>query len=161
MMMMNFMLSLWFILIKHPLAMGAILLVQTTLVSLILGNLSLNFYYSYILFIVMVGGMMVLFLYMTSIASNEIFKKNWMIISVPLVITLSILIMFNEKAHLLINNEELSKLNHIDEFPTILNKFFNFPTSTVMMFLFIYLLLTLIAVVKITSLKLGPLRHMN
>jgi NADH-ubiquinone oxidoreductase chain 6 len=48
-----------FIQIKHPLAIGIILLIQTIITCLIRGLINKRFWFQYILFIVFVGGMLV------------------------------------------------------------------------------------------------------
>nr|AXS66148.1 NADH dehydrogenase subunit 6 [Tenebrionoidea sp. 23 KM-2017] len=164
-MMSNIMLSLMLIFLKHPISMGSTLLIQTTIVSLILGNLNLNFWFSYILFIVMVGGMLVLFIYMTSIASNEQFSKKLMKL-VPLMIGMLIMSPFilnklNYTFNLNMKNEEFLVLNNHLEFQQILNKFIMYPSMLIFMFMVIYLLITMIAIVKITKLSYGPLRQFN
>nr|AXS65868.1 NADH dehydrogenase subunit 6 [Tenebrionoidea sp. 10 KM-2017] len=160
MMILNFTLTIIFLFLKHPMSMGSVLLMQTILVSLIMGNLSFNYYYSYILFIIMVGGLMILFLYMTSIASNEPFSKNFLLL-IPFSLLLFQFMTNKNLFNFFINNEEMLKMENFKEFNYILSKFINLPSSLIMLFLFIYLFLTLIAIVKITSLKNGPLRQLN
>ena len=50
--------------------MGLTLLIQTILVSIISGLITKTFWFSYILFLVFLGGILVLFIYVTSLASN-------------------------------------------------------------------------------------------
>nr|QWZ46411.1 NADH dehydrogenase subunit 6 [Philolithus aegrotus] len=156
----NFMMTMIFISLTHPLSMGLILLIQTLLVSMISGNFSFNFWFSYILFLIMVGGMLILFMYMTSIASNEKFSFNMksMVIPamVPIMITLP-LINFNINT---INNEMMMWESNM-MINLSLNKFINFPSNLILIFMMMYLLLTMIATVKITNFKHGPIRQMN
>nr|YP_010491862.1 NADH dehydrogenase subunit 6 [Ocypus graeseri]UWM92648.1 NADH dehydrogenase subunit 6 [Ocypus graeseri] len=160
MVMFIFMLSILFIFLSHPLSMGLTLLIQTILVSLVSGLLNINFWFSYILFLIMIGGMLVLFIYMTSIASNEKFSfSNWLFLFIMLMVMLSIIMfMFMDNMFLnMINYSEKFNLNN--SYSMNLNKFLNYPSNIILFLMIIYLFITLIAVVKITDIKFGPLRQ--
>nr|WHE42557.1 NADH dehydrogenase subunit 6 [Habroloma sp.] len=146
-----------FLLMKHPLSMGFNLLIQTIMIALMSGLMNYNFWYSYILFLVMVGGMLVLFIYMTSISSNEkfSFKKSWMIMW----ITFIIMIVFLSKYSQELSNELISWNQMNMNWKNSLNKYFMFPQNMMLIMLMIYLFITLIAVVKITKIEYGPLRN--
>nr|YP_003331013.1 NADH dehydrogenase subunit 6 [Adelium sp. NCS-2009]ACM45073.1 NADH dehydrogenase subunit 6 [Adelium sp. NCS-2009] len=149
-----------FIFMNHPLSMGLILLIQTTLISLITGNLNYNFWFSYILFLVMVGGMLILFMYMTSIASNEKFKMNMKVICTIILpmITIVYLENFVTETSMINNDMQMNNTNNLVNLS--MNKFINYPLNMILVFMMIYLLLALVATVKISSLKNGPLRQM-
>nr|YP_010045040.1 NADH dehydrogenase subunit 6 [Polyphylla gracilicornis]QPF96305.1 NADH dehydrogenase subunit 6 [Polyphylla gracilicornis] len=155
--------SITFLFLKHPMSMGLTLLIQTVMVALTLGFFNLNFWYSYILFLVMIGGMMVLFVYMTSVASNEKFAFSTKIFT--LILLMSLLMIFTiimlDPYYSNINNMNLEKLNCQTNFILSLNKFINYPMSIILFLLILYLLITLIAIVKITNIKSGPLRPYN
>nr|QNG56363.1 NADH dehydrogenase subunit 6 [Phalacridae gen. sp. MJ-2020] len=156
------MLSLIFMLMKHPLSMGLILLLQTISISMISGFMMFNFWYSYMLFLIMIGGMLVLFLYMTNVASNEKFKFSikifFLLLSLTFLFLLSIW-MFNIKNNMMFSfNEIYIKLETNNNFLLSLNKYLNFPFYSIYLMLMVYLLITLIAIVKITNIKYGPLR---
>nr|DAA06218.1 TPA_exp: truncated NADH dehydrogenase subunit 6 [Drosophila persimilis] len=68
--------SIIFLNMIHPLAMGLTLLIQTIFICLISGLMTKSFWYSYILFLIFLGGMLVLFIYVTSLASNEMFNLS-------------------------------------------------------------------------------------
>nr|ALO77659.1 NADH deshydrogenase subunit 6 [Anaspis sp. ANA01] len=158
----NLSLSIIFLTMHHPLSMGLILLIQTLLISLITGLFSLNYWFSYILFLILVGSMLILFIYMTSIASNEKFK-----IKMPQIlalITLSILIAtwtYNSTLYINTFNNDLLTSNWSIPLSNCMIKYLNPPMLMVLVFMIIYLLMTLIAVVKITNFKYGPLRMKN
>jgi len=158
-----------FIQIKHPLAIGIILLIQTFLISIIIGIISKTFWFSYILFLIFLGGILVLFIYVTSLASNEIFSfslKSYFISIFIIIITLLVSIIVDPifLKSLIINNEITSILashSFIQENALNLNKLYNFPTNIITIIIMNYLFLTLIAVVKITNVFYGPLRPTN
>nr|UQJ73522.1 NADH dehydrogenase subunit 6 [Diamesa sp. 2 XL] len=155
-----------FMQMKHPMAMGLMLLVQTALICLITGNYSKTFWFSYVLFLIFLGGMLVLFIYVTSLASNEMFSFSMKIFimsgSILFISLIFMIIMDNSMiANFLSNNEVYSMMDmksFINENTVSLNKLYNFPTNMLTILLINYLFLTLIAVVKITNIYEGPLR---
>nr|YP_009560419.1 NADH dehydrogenase subunit 6 [Peckia collusor]QAB06073.1 NADH dehydrogenase subunit 6 [Peckia collusor] len=156
-----------FLNMKHPLAMGLTLLIQTTLICLMSGLMTKTFWFSYILFLVFLGGMLVLFIYVTSLASNEMFSFSikLMIMAVSIFMLSSIVLFFMDKNILLqYSNMEIKSTynlnSYIMENALSLNKLYNYPTNLLTIMLMNYLLITLIAVVKITKLFKGPLRPM-
>nr|QLY90185.1 NADH dehydrogenase subunit 6 [Zaphne divisa] len=152
---------------KHPLAMGLTLLIQTTLVCLTSGLMTKSFWFSYILFLVFLGGMLVLFIYVTSLASNEMFSFSikLMFISMSIFFIMMITLFFMDKNMLLqYSNLETNSICNMNSYmmenSLSLNKLYNYPTNLLTILLMNYLLITLIAVVKITNLFKGPLRPM-
>nr|QJT42732.1 NADH dehydrogenase subunit 6 [Diplocheila zealandica] len=164
----NLTMTITFMFLNHPLSMGLILLIQTLLISLISGLFTYSYWFSYILFLVMIGGMLVLFIYMTSLASNEMFnfsvKMSMFLISMftlcmfvymfidymmlnPTFKNSNMIEMFNNM--IMLKNENLMSLNMI----------YNLPNNMITLMLVNYLFLTLIAVVKITNINYGPLRQ--
>nr|AML25793.1 NADH dehydrogenase subunit 6 [Histeridae sp. BMNH 1274329] len=141
-----------FMQMKHPISMGLILLLQTILISVQTGLLTYSTWFSYIMFLIMVGGMLVLFIYMTSVASNEKFsyKINDLILPAGSIILLLVIFMGP------------NTFNNQNSWPLIesqLIKYLNFPSNSIIWMLMIYLLITLIAVVNISNISYGPLRQ--
>lgn len=111
-------------------------------------------------------------MYITSIASNEIFKFS---INLKYLITIFGLIFFFLLFILIFDFKILffNKIINIDnlnliEFKNLflennltLNKLYNFPINIITIILINYLFLTLIATVKITNIFEGPLRPKN
>nr|UPX88717.1 NADH dehydrogenase subunit 6 [Aphodius pedellus] len=162
----SLLMSMLLIVFKHPLSMGLTLLIQTIMVSLSVGFFSLSYWYSYILFLVMIGGMLVLFIYMTSVASNEMFvySSYIMIASWILLIFMLITYFMMDNFSIYINNINLESSNYLTNTLNLnlsMNKYLMFPTNFINYMIIMYLLITLIAVVKITDIKQGPLRQMN
>lgn len=163
------MIGLIFIQIKHPLAIGIILLTQTFTICLITGSLAKTFWFSYILFLVFLGGILVLFIYVTSLASNEIFslsiKATFLRIIILRIFLLVRLIIDKRITTYFSINLEIESINTIKNFmpenSINLNKLYNFPTNIITLLLINYLFLTLIIIVKITNNFSGPLRNNN
>nr|QII41360.1 NADH dehydrogenase subunit 6 [Oreta fuscopurpurea] len=153
--------------LNHPLSMGLMILIQTLLTCLLSGMMISTYWFSYILFLTFLGGLLVMFIYVSSIASNELF----MISSTMKIITMffynyiffiQMLNMYNLKWMNLFKNLEMNNFfnfmfinmeNNIN-----LNKLYNNQTFLIMMMMIIYLFIALIAVVKITNIMSGPLR---
>nr|WGO58039.1 NADH dehydrogenase subunit 6 [Rhabdoblatta ecarinata] len=144
---------------NHPLAMGLILLLQTVMITMITGLLTQSFWFSYVLFLIFLGGMLVLFIYVTSLASNEMFSLStkliiFMMFMLPMMFFLIYFMSTN-----LMNQETMNFMMYNNMTSLSLIKLYNFPTSIITIMLASYLFLTLIAVVKITNIFVGPLRH--
>nr|AXS66178.1 NADH dehydrogenase subunit 6 [Curculionoidea sp. 31 KM-2017] len=162
-MMMNWYFSVLFIFLSHPLSMGSILFMQTILISISSGLMHSNFWFSYIIFLIMIGGMLVMFMYMTSIASNEKFthpsKPIYILSSIFMTCWLLSLISDSYFSATLIKtfNSFKQPILLFNDFS--LSKFFNKPSMNLMIFLITYLLISLIAIVKITDNYKGTLRQ--
>ncbi|YP_008757631.1 NADH dehydrogenase subunit 6 (mitochondrion) [Spodoptera litura] len=168
MLMMN---SLFMLFINNPMSMGLLILSQTLLTCLLSGMMIKTYWFSYILFLTFLGGLLVLFIYVSSIASNQLFnfKFNYKkMLTLLLIMMFFMLMMYNNNMtwmnlsmnsdmnkfydmYMFINNE--NKIN--------LSKLYNNQTFLIMMMLVIYLFITLIAIVKITNIFYGPLRSSN
>nr|YP_010292334.1 NADH dehydrogenase subunit 6 [Epiphora bauhiniae]ULO26059.1 NADH dehydrogenase subunit 6 [Epiphora bauhiniae] len=154
--------------LNHPLSMGLMILIQTLLTCLLSGMLIKTYWFSYILFLTFLGGLLVLFIYVSSIASNEMFSftlnmKMFIMIIIFLLIFF-IIIFFNDLnwMNLIINNSEMinffNSVLFFYENKINLNKLYNNQTFMLTYLLIIYLFITLIAMVKITNIFYGPLR---
>nr|YP_010443320.1 NADH dehydrogenase subunit 6 [Apogonia cf. basalis]UTE83848.1 NADH dehydrogenase subunit 6 [Apogonia cf. basalis] len=154
--------SLSFMMLKHPMSMGLILLIQTISISLMTSFLNHNSWYSYILFLMMIGGMLILFTYMISVASNEKFKFSIKIMIMTMFLSM-ILIPWNfmDNYFLYMNTLNMENLLMNINFSNSMMKFLNFPNNMILFMMIIYLLITLIAAVKLTKHSSGPLRQMN
>nr|UFZ13031.1 NADH dehydrogenase subunit 6 [Protohermes infectus] len=152
--------------VNHPLAMGLILLLQTVMICLTSGLLVQTFWFSYILFLIMLGGMLILFIYMTSLASNELFSISMKTLMMNMILFSILLIIFITDSFSWISNSMNFDMNLFmnliyTENSSELLKLYNFPTMNLTLLLINYLFLTLIIIVKITNIFFGPLRQFN
>nr|YP_010873074.1 NADH dehydrogenase subunit 6 [Batocera horsfieldi]WGV34294.1 NADH dehydrogenase subunit 6 [Batocera horsfieldi] len=156
-------LALALMFMNHPLSFGLILLLQTITVALITGLMNYNFWYSYILFLIMIGGMLILFIYMTSIASNEkfSFSNKLMILAIIILIISTLTIMLDSFFMNLISMNDLINQMYTLNYKTSFNKIMFWPMNMIFYLMISYLLITLIMVVKITKTQSGPLRQKN
>nr|YP_010616659.1 NADH dehydrogenase subunit 6 [Euthalia franciae]WAW79846.1 NADH dehydrogenase subunit 6 [Euthalia franciae] len=156
--------------IKHPLSMGLLILIQTLLTCIITGMLINTYWFSYILFLIFLGGLLVLFIYVSSIASNELFKfsfinKTSYFIYIFMMLMMSFFMKNNLSWMNFLFNDEMNNFFNLlffnNEYNFNLTKLYNEQTYFLMMMMIIYLFITLIAVVKITNIFFGPLRSFN
>ncbi|KAI8124818.1 NADH-ubiquinone oxidoreductase chain 6, partial [Lucilia cuprina] len=105
------------------------------------------------------GGILVLFIYVTSLASNEIFSFSIKLLFISLrVFSVIIITLFFIDKNILLQyqNLEIKSIYDINSYlienSLSLNKLYNYPTNLLTILLINYLLITLIAVVKITKL---------
>lgn len=150
----------------HPLAMGLILLVQTFCLSLLSGLVSQTFWLRYVLFLVLLGGILVLFLYVTRLARNELFTPR-VTLSVSASVVFGLVcgglswpLFYPLKRSFSWSAFPLSECLSASNFTpaSFLTAFYNFPTLGVTLTLAWYLLLALLIVAKIINAKAGPLR---
>nr|YP_009045231.1 NADH dehydrogenase subunit 6 [Euthalia irrubescens]AHA03569.1 NADH dehydrogenase subunit 6 [Euthalia irrubescens] len=162
--------SIFLFFIKHPLSMGLLILIQTLLTCLLTGMLINTYWFSYILFLIFLGGLLVLFIYVSSIASNELFKfsfinKFFYLIYIFLILMMSLILKNNLNWMNFSFNDEMNNFFNLmffnNEYNFNLAKLYNEQTYFLMMVMIIYLFITLIAVVKITNIFFGPLRSFN
>nr|QAY82039.1 NADH dehydrogenase subunit 6 [Syphrea sp. REN-2018] len=161
MILMILMCNFMFLMISHPLTNGCILLIQTILIALLSGLLNLNFWYSYMIFLIMIGGLLILFIYMTSIASNEKFKFNNFIsmMLMMMIISMFIIYLMNFLYQDLFQIQEMKNYFIPKNIETSMFKYLNYPNNMTFLMMIIYLLITLIAVMKIIHFSYGPLRQ--
>ncbi|YP_004021061.1 NADH dehydrogenase subunit 6 (mitochondrion) [Helicoverpa armigera] len=162
------MISIYMYMLNNPLSMGLMILFQTLLSCLMTGMLIKTYWFSYILFLTFLGGLLVLFIYVSSIASNEMFKPTFNLKKIGLflimfLITIQFIYYNNMYWMNLSTNFDMDNFKELifffnNENKINLSKLYNNQTFLIMTMLVIYLFITLIAVVKITNIYYGPLR---
>jgi NADH-ubiquinone oxidoreductase chain 6 len=154
----------FFIFINHPLAIGLVLLVQTCIIAFLTGCLRSCFWFSYILFLVFLGGILVLFIYMTRLASNEIFSISSVIITffpfimVGFVAYALVSQLFDYFSPTSTHSHFLDRILKQRETYTLVLKLYRNYGSHLTILLACYLFLTLVVVVIVTNISNGPLR---
>nr|URX54055.1 NADH dehydrogenase subunit 6 [Tauritermes triceromegas] len=155
--MMSTLSSAMFTQMNHPMAMGMMLLMQTMMMCLISGLMHQSFWFQYVLFMVFVGGMLVLFIYVASLASNEMFSLSTKMMTMAMIMTMLTPMI---KDQTMINSKEATTIDTMEnEIITLTSKLYNQPNGTLTILMALYLLMTLIVVVKITNVSSGPLRQ--
>nr|WOW99162.1 NADH dehydrogenase subunit 6 [Tropiduchidae sp. 2 WQW-2023a] len=151
-------------LMKHPISMGTMVIIQTMMISMTMVMDSKKSWFSYILFITIIGGMMIMFMYMSSIASNEKFSlKMSKLLLFSTMLMFMIWLITNMKLNdqtmeSLIKMKEIKQISHENEDLKALSKFFNLKKMNITMFMMITLMLTMVVVSNISNSFEGPLK---
>lgn len=156
--------SLIFTRITHPLSTGLVLLVQTILISVRTGLFKCTYWFSYILFLIFLGGILVLFIYVTSLAANEQFKFKREFIFMALVFMfVSLLSVVFDPIYL--TNKFDTSISSLLGTPVEIRiaslrvrMIYNKPRAFFTLFVISYLLLALFVIVKIIRSSSNPLR---
>nr|QSJ61353.1 NADH dehydrogenase subunit 6 [Olidiana ritcheriina] len=138
-------------LVLNPMQMGMMLLMQTMLTTMMINKIMASSWFSLITFIMMIGGLLILFIYMSSIASNEkiMMKFNLTLITIITLMPLDEMLtsQMNYTEKLISSTENMA-----------LSKMYNQKTLYMSMFMIMYLLLAMIMVSKMIKIYKGPLR---
>nr|YP_009127024.1 NADH dehydrogenase subunit 6 [Peirates atromaculatus]YP_009127037.1 NADH dehydrogenase subunit 6 [Peirates turpis]AHH93141.1 NADH dehydrogenase subunit 6 [Peirates atromaculatus]AHH93167.1 NADH dehydrogenase subunit 6 [Peirates turpis] len=163
MMMMSLMMSMLFPMMSHPLSMGLILIMQTIIIAMISGMMINMFWFSYILIMTILSGMLVLFIYMASVASNEKFNSSLKTsMCMMLMFSLSIILSFFVDQLEMKKNWSPKKESIMDaEYLLTLGKMFNIHNMYIIIMMVTYLFLTMIVISYIVNVHEGPLRMKN
>nr|YP_010478309.1 NADH dehydrogenase subunit 6 [Nesophrosyne sp. 17 GMB-2012]UVI59753.1 NADH dehydrogenase subunit 6 [Nesophrosyne sp. 17 GMB-2012] len=139
--------------LKTPMSMGIMLLLLTSTSVILLTQVLTTAWIPMIMFLMLVGGLLILFMYMSSIASNEKFTMNIYLLILPMVIimlpleTMSTEVLVNETMVTTMLNDNMSMI-----------KIYNKKTFIITIFMFMYLLMSMIVITKIIKIFKGPLR---
>nr|YP_010757383.1 NADH dehydrogenase subunit 6 [Nephropsis grandis]WEU77726.1 NADH dehydrogenase subunit 6 [Nephropsis grandis] len=157
--------SILFTRLSHPLSMGLCLLTQTAVISVTAGLNNNSFWFSYILFLIFLGAMLVLFIYVASLASNEplVFSATSLTFILSFSATLILLALIKDPIYvspdinILVSSVPLDALS-ADTNSSLVSTVYKPLTVPLTLFMVLYLLLTLIIIVKIVNLYSSPLR---
>nr|APL97245.1 NADH dehydrogenase subunit 6 [Garjajewia cabanisii] len=154
--------SIFFLFSKTPLMMALLIVTQTVVVTLSIYIFLSTSWLSFILFMILVSAMMVIFVYVSSLASNDFLAlPNAMGVTYA-----SFLLLLMLSAYLMLTKQDShansqSNLSDMDLGPMISYKLYAPNTSPLTMFLIIYLLVALIVVAKISMTSKGALRALK
>nr|QWZ47665.1 NADH dehydrogenase subunit 6 [Metidiocerus impressifrons] len=142
---------------KTPMSMGMTLMLQTIMMTTLMNSMMTSTWLTMITFLMMIGGLLILFIYMSSLASNEKFKINMKM----MIITVMIFIMMESLMQDMQINEaqNLNSTEYTEQLS--LNKLYNKKSMMITLIMVLYLLLTMIVVTKLVKHYEGPLRSKN
>jgi NADH-ubiquinone oxidoreductase chain 6 len=148
--------------LNHPLAIGLLILSLTIILAVMLGIITINLWISYALVLVLLGGLLVVFVYVSLLASNELFQKRTIGPFVALILFILIFLFINFKQENLLSNFNLNSVSALqNKGYEWLTPLYSLELSYLTIFLILYLLLTLIVVVRITKFDYSSLRSNN
>nr|UBU97904.1 NADH dehydrogenase subunit 6 [Myrmecophilus sp.] len=145
-----FIVTITFLLMNTPLNMSILLLIKALLVTQMI-LINSTSWFSYILFLVFLGGMMVLFIYIATLAPNEMTKMKTKHLLILLFMTSLTLLMM--KPSILTSNQTMNMFTK----DQLINLYSIMPMKLTLI-LMGFLLLTLIIVINISNITKGPLR---
>nr|YP_009974404.1 NADH dehydrogenase subunit 6 [Chanohirata hamata]QNJ33334.1 NADH dehydrogenase subunit 6 [Chanohirata hamata] len=137
---------------KTPMSMGIMLMIQTFLSTIIIAKSMSSSWMPMIMFLMLIGGLLILFMYMSSIASNEKFK-----ISMKMFLPSILIVMLSEDM-LLEKINQNSNMNMYNMEMLSLNMIFMKKYLIITLLIFLMLLLTMVSVIYIMKIHKGPLR---
>nr|WRQ18157.1 NADH dehydrogenase subunit 6 [Dryodurgades tortilis] len=149
------MLSTLTLMIKTPMSMGMCLFMQTMTMIIIMNKMMTSSWFMMITFLMMIGGLLILFTYMSSIASNEKFKFNFK----PIMLMMLMFVMFDEMMIEMQIKENQNLMSESTE-KISMSKMYN-KTMMMTLLMMLYLLLSMITISKIVKHYKGPLRSKN
>nr|YP_010981227.1 NADH dehydrogenase subunit 6 [Exoristobia philippinensis]WOE90357.1 NADH dehydrogenase subunit 6 [Exoristobia philippinensis] len=148
----------------HPLILGSILMLFNIITNLNISMYLNNNWWSYITFLVIVGGLMILFLYFTSFINNMItsikmifFKQ---MIFKFLIMMIFLILMFTNFNSYLIWYNNILKFNLYSKFNNLMYMY-NYNLNLSLIISIFYLLMTLMLLVKMIILNKYTLRKIN
>lgn len=139
---------------SNPVIILIIILIQTILMCVIIWIIIKTRWFSFILFLIFLGGLMVLFVYVVRLAANEKFELNLEEIKkLTMWIIIALLVTFLSSFFTKIF--EFNSFNLYEQAIII----FSGEIMIIILLIIAYLLFTLIVAVKISSKYEGPLRR--
>nr|YP_009467135.1 NADH dehydrogenase subunit 6 [Agramma hupehanum]ARB50128.1 NADH dehydrogenase subunit 6 [Agramma hupehanum] len=149
--------SMTFMFLMNPLSMALMLVMQTLLISMISAVMISSFWYSYMLMLIMISGLLIMFMYMASIASNE--KMNFSIKLSTFILMIPItMAMFKEN---LLKTKMFLMQYMSNNQEWIMTKLFNSKFIIPSLFMIIMLFLMMVIISFLVNISEGPMRKSN
>nr|CCI69404.1 NADH dehydrogenase subunit 6 [Longipodacrangonyx sp. 1 MDMBR-2012] len=142
----------------HPLFMSVVIALQSVLISAVIFSFNSINWFSYLLFMVFLSGMMVILIYVSSLASNLVMKYfffEFETFVLYFILFIAISYYYNLMGFIYDNNLSFSNLPNLI---ILSGKVYSSDTCLFTILLICYLLLLLILVVKSSMFTKGPLR---
>nr|YP_009695251.1 NADH dehydrogenase subunit 6 [Alicella gigantea]QAT19465.1 NADH dehydrogenase subunit 6 [Alicella gigantea] len=157
--------SILFLYSTSPLLLAMFIITQAIIVSIMIFYLSSSSWFSFIFLMIFISSIMVIFVYVSSLASNELAfssSQTMLYTSVAIMVTMILLVMHlpSNYTYLMTQTNSLLMLQtHMATFTVY--KMYSPVVLSMSIMMINYLLIALIAVVKNSSYSVGPLRSMN
>nr|AZL93087.1 NADH dehydrogenase subunit 6 [Amblyjoppa sp. ZJUH_2016002] len=148
----------------HPITLIILLILLTLMISLKL-NFLMKSMISFMLFLIVIGGLMVIFMYITSLANNELFTLNlkYLIINIfkilPIMMLLLMLMMMFKQLILINIIESNNLMNWIEMNYKYINIMYKEMNNKPSYFIMLYLYYSMICIMNICYKLKTPLRQ--
>nr|QGW36333.1 NADH dehydrogenase subunit 6 [Dolichoderus sibiricus] len=157
-------------LLSHPMFIMIMIIMYSIIICLNISLWKINFIYSILLFLIMISGLLIMFLYFSSLISNEqmqlIYNKKFFYINFLINLIMFYILMFMNKSSFynimnFTSKESLSLYNLNEKWLSNIYSLYMYPFNNITMLSIIYLLISLFSIIKISSMNLKPLRKIN
>lgn len=145
----------------HPIALISLILIYSRLACIVITLRSFNYIFSIIIFLIIIRGILILFLYFASLISNEQYKIT---LKLPIILRSILTIItykynFSNSPHPSYDHYPLIKLENCPL--QYIFKLYDYPYNYITLICILFLLISLFLIIKIRSLKSSPLRKIN
>nr|YP_010463776.1 NADH dehydrogenase subunit 6 [Spelaeomysis bottazzii]UUL70725.1 NADH dehydrogenase subunit 6 [Spelaeomysis bottazzii] len=134
---------------KSPLSLTLMILMSSLLTALTTMTLLKTSWISMLFFLIFLGGLMIMIMYIVIISYNKMFKPNLKLIMTLMSITIISLIVNSNKSNILIKSSSTENL---------LLFFYSKSNIILLLFIFIYLLIMLLVIINMIFIKKMPFR---
>lgn len=145
--------------ILHPIIIIILIIIFNLLRCLNISIWKLNYIYSIIIFLIIISGLLIIFIYFSRLISNEQIKINfnfkslWLLI-LNILITLNIILTYNQfifnQFNFIIFDSNSTKFIFINKFINISNLYL-YPLNNLTILTILFLLIAFITIIKINS----------
>nr|CCI69378.1 NADH dehydrogenase subunit 6 [Metacrangonyx sp. 4 MDMBR-2012] len=154
----SYMLLVFFFFSGHPLLMSIMITIQAILVGLTIYYFSVISWFSYLLFMLFLSGMVIILIYVSSLASNTMMKYFFFDFKNIFIFLSFYGFMSYYATKIYIFCDNFIDFSNFENTVILFMKVYSKETYFLTMLLICYLLLVLIMVVKNSSFTKGPLR---
>nr|CAL18261.1 NADH dehydrogenase subunit 6 [Xenos vesparum] len=141
---------------NHPLSLSIILTFQTLSTAMMMSFMNKTFWYSYLLIILMMGSMIMMFIYMTSLISNMKMNMNFIYL---MSIFLTPLIYENFYVNSMESQMFIKTSQNLEIYE--INKIYMNNKYMILIYMLLLLFLIMMFINKLVNLKMGPIRKIN
>nr|AFI13735.1 NADH dehydrogenase subunit 6 [Diuraphis noxia] len=153
----NLIMAITLTMMKSPLSSNLIILIQTLSLTLMINLINKTSWISFMIFILYIGGLMIIFLYIPSIAFNELnINKNFKNLIYKLIFIILVLMYF--KMSLNLNNMNYENKFMFEDNFYMLNMFI-LPNNLMMYMIMFILFFMLILIIWMLKINKGPIRQ--
>nr|YP_010175325.1 NADH dehydrogenase subunit 6 [Neotoxoptera formosana]QSL98442.1 NADH dehydrogenase subunit 6 [Neotoxoptera formosana] len=155
----NLTMAIMLTMMKSPISSNLIILMQTMSLTMMINLINKTAWISFMVFILYIGGLMIIFLYISSIAFNELnINKNYKNMIYKLII-ISLLMFYFKTSFNMENMNYENKFMFEDNF-YMLNMFM-LPNNLLIYMIMFILFFMLILIIWMLKINKGPIRQKN
>nr|UZA61273.1 NADH dehydrogenase subunit 6 [Endeis sp. JZ-2022] len=137
-----------------PFMLVMIILSQTLLCSMMMWMMAQSFWMAYILMLIFLGGMLVIFVYMASINSNQKFDFKFSMMKMN-ILSVALITLYTASQ---MSSELMMGSPHYKSLTNNINKMYESSSSMTTLIMAIYLMMTLFILVMLSKKFKGPLK---